>query len=225
MKKILFLMIASFIMVGCNENEPYNNSNNSKEISVSFVYNKTGALTIRFTNRSTGVSSYKWDFGDGSTSTEKNPVHKYSKIGKYVVTLTGDGIYECKANITINQPKIYVSGWKIYKIPYQNKYYKLKMYDDDWFGSDWYFTTEYTKSLGDSDLPYTINFNNPKLMDKLDGDNYYNVYLYYSGNTSSGGTECFHGKMTKENIYKYWDEHVWTSSDGKTKIGVLMEYR
>jgi len=32
--------------------------------------------------------SYKWDFGDGSSSTEKNPVHKYAKRGTYQVLLT-----------------------------------------------------------------------------------------------------------------------------------------
>jgi PKD repeat protein len=29
-----------------------------------------------------------WDFGDGSTSTEQNPVHTYAEDGTYVVTLT-----------------------------------------------------------------------------------------------------------------------------------------
>ncbi|MBE9469518.1 MAG: PKD domain-containing protein [Bacteroidetes bacterium] len=34
------------------------------------------------------VQSYLWDFGDGSTSVNKAPVHKYSKIGDYTVSLT-----------------------------------------------------------------------------------------------------------------------------------------
>lgn len=29
-----------------------------------------------------------WDFGDGTTSTEENPVHTYTKAGKYTVSLT-----------------------------------------------------------------------------------------------------------------------------------------
>ncbi len=32
--------------------------------------------------------TYEWDFGDGKTSTEANPSHKYENSGKYTVTLT-----------------------------------------------------------------------------------------------------------------------------------------
>ena len=46
-------------------------------------------LTVAFTDKSTGTpTSWKWDFGDGTSSTAKNPTHKYSKAGKYTVTLT-----------------------------------------------------------------------------------------------------------------------------------------
>jgi len=31
---------------------------------------------------------YRWDFGDGKTSDEKNPTHKYGEIGSYIVNLT-----------------------------------------------------------------------------------------------------------------------------------------
>jgi tripartite motif-containing protein 71 len=46
-------------------------------------------LTVKFTDKSTGLpSSWKWTFGDGSTSTVQNPTHKYAKAGKYTVSLT-----------------------------------------------------------------------------------------------------------------------------------------
>ncbi|HOI57957.1 MAG TPA: PKD domain-containing protein [Methanoculleus sp.] len=46
-------------------------------------------LAVRFTDASEGVpTTWKWDFGDGSTSTEKNPVHTYTVPGTYTVTLT-----------------------------------------------------------------------------------------------------------------------------------------
>ncbi|AKB82584.1 cell surface protein [Methanosarcina barkeri 3] len=46
-------------------------------------------LTVKFTDTSAGTPiKWKWDFGDGTTSTKQNPTHKYSKAGKYTVTLT-----------------------------------------------------------------------------------------------------------------------------------------
>jgi len=45
-------------------------------------------LTVAFTDKSTrSPTKWKWNFGDGTTSTQQNPVHKYSKAGKYTVTL------------------------------------------------------------------------------------------------------------------------------------------
>lgn len=35
-----------------------------------------------------GIVSYLWDFGDGNTSSEANPVHLYRESGTYDVTLT-----------------------------------------------------------------------------------------------------------------------------------------
>ncbi|MDW5549944.1 PKD domain-containing protein [Methanosarcina sp.] len=46
-------------------------------------------LKVTFTDKSTNSpASWKWSFGDGKTSTVKNPVHTYSKTGKYTVSLT-----------------------------------------------------------------------------------------------------------------------------------------
>lgn len=62
-------------------------------VDVIYTVNVDG-LTASFTNQTKGVTTYKWDFGDGATSTEQNPVHTYSAKGKYVPTLsvsTGSG--------------------------------------------------------------------------------------------------------------------------------------
>jgi PKD repeat protein len=44
-------------------------------------------LTVTFTNQTKSGTTYKWDFGDGATSTEENPVHTYPSKGKFVPTL------------------------------------------------------------------------------------------------------------------------------------------
>jgi len=43
---------------------------------------------VFFTNQSVFATSYSWDFGDGHTSTDSNPMNVYSNAGDYSVTLT-----------------------------------------------------------------------------------------------------------------------------------------
>ncbi|MHB8100687.1 MAG: PKD domain-containing protein [Methanosarcina sp.] len=45
------------------------------------------SLNVQFTDKSTDAYYWSWDFGDKSTSTLQSPVHKYTKAGKYTVTL------------------------------------------------------------------------------------------------------------------------------------------
>lgn len=47
---------------------------------------------IDFTNQSQFGTSYAWDFGDGTTSTDENPTHSYSLPGRYTVTLTASNV-------------------------------------------------------------------------------------------------------------------------------------
>jgi PKD repeat protein len=54
------------------------------------AFPRTGApsLEVRFQNFSSGHNArYLWDFGDGSTSTEKHPTHIYQKEGVFPVRL------------------------------------------------------------------------------------------------------------------------------------------
>ena len=43
---------------------------------------------MQFTDKSTDAYYWFWNFGDKSASTLQNPVHKYTKAGKYTVTMT-----------------------------------------------------------------------------------------------------------------------------------------
>ena len=48
----------------------------------------TSPLTVNFTDQSTNnPTSWQWNFGDGGTSTQKNPSHTYNSAGTYTVEL------------------------------------------------------------------------------------------------------------------------------------------
>jgi YVTN family beta-propeller protein len=63
-------------------------------------------LTVQFTDSLENDTERYWDFGDGSNSTEQNPVHTYSKAGKYTVTLTAKNIIG--ANTVTKYDYVYV---------------------------------------------------------------------------------------------------------------------
>jgi PKD repeat protein/Tol biopolymer transport system component len=56
-----------------------------------FVANSTivylPSADVVFTNNSSNATSWLWDFGDGSTSTDQNPWHTYTAAGVYTVML------------------------------------------------------------------------------------------------------------------------------------------
>jgi len=82
MKNVFFFLIA-IISIGFYSCQ--------KEPTASFTASKTTATvneTISFTNSSLEGHSFKWEFGDGTTSAEENPSHAYVSSGTYIVKLT-----------------------------------------------------------------------------------------------------------------------------------------
>ena len=66
-----------------------NESNNPPVAYFSYDYGKKAASFNDLSNDDDGtIVSWFWDFGDGETSTEQNPEHRYTKFGVYSVTLT-----------------------------------------------------------------------------------------------------------------------------------------
>jgi len=59
--------------------------------TVDFSTNDTlscnASSSVQFTDKSPAASTWFWDFGDGTTSTEQNPVHTYANPGFYDVSL------------------------------------------------------------------------------------------------------------------------------------------
>jgi len=55
--------------------------------------NVTLSEDVEFTDNSSGADSVSWDFGDGETSTERNPTHTYYSNGDFTVIFTGTNQY------------------------------------------------------------------------------------------------------------------------------------
>lgn len=86
-------------MASCVDKEPAYGNFPGKDVD--FTYNVDGneytldfyvVSTFQFNNTSAKSGNATWDFGDGTTSKEANPLHKYSKAGLYQVKLTIDGV-------------------------------------------------------------------------------------------------------------------------------------
>lgn len=60
-------------------------------------------LKVRFTDKSLGgsaaVTTWQWDFGDGTLSNEKNPVHTYMAAGSYTIVLRVTNNNGCSKSI------------------------------------------------------------------------------------------------------------------------------
>jgi PKD repeat protein len=60
-------------------------------------------MSVNFIDQSAGLpTSWKWDFGDGATSTEQDPTHLYMKEGTYTVTLTATNNFGSDTKIRTN---------------------------------------------------------------------------------------------------------------------------
>ncbi|MDK2974938.1 MAG: hypothetical protein PWP08_1309 [Methanofollis sp.] len=64
-------------------------------------------FTVRFNDTSTGTPiAWHWNFGDGNTSTDRNPVHRYESAGLFTVNLTVTDAYgAASGNETIIQAR------------------------------------------------------------------------------------------------------------------------
>lgn len=63
------------------------------EVEYKVYQNLTGPTAVSFKDKSAGIpNTWSWDFGDGNTSTQKNPTNLYSNAGVYRVRLNASNI-------------------------------------------------------------------------------------------------------------------------------------
>lgn len=92
-KLLLVIVCVTMVLIGsaCDEELPAAGSlpdETPPTALFSFTQGENNYLDVRFTNESNSATTYEWDFGDGETSTEKEPANVYDADGTYTVSLT-----------------------------------------------------------------------------------------------------------------------------------------
>lgn len=73
----------AIIMVNCSDDDP--------PAPVVDFFADVNGTEVTFNSEVSDATSLLWDFGDGNTSTEADPIHIYAMSGDYTVTLTAEG--------------------------------------------------------------------------------------------------------------------------------------
>lgn len=63
------------------------------KIQCSYLEIRSTGTTVYLKDISERATERNWDFGDGVTSTEQNPVHTYLTRGTYTITLTVSNVF------------------------------------------------------------------------------------------------------------------------------------
>ncbi|MBT8306308.1 MAG: PKD domain-containing protein, partial [Maribacter sp.] len=85
--KFLSIFVVAISYLGCEDIE-----NIFPAVTSGYTYTITDQGTVTFINTSEEARTYMWDFGDGDSSTEINPVKSYAASGTYTVTLKASNI-------------------------------------------------------------------------------------------------------------------------------------
>lgn len=155
-------------------------------------------------NHTRGATSYLWDFGDGTTYTEAEPVHEYQEPGVYTITLIAQNEWGCADTLTKEGVVTAIAGGKA-KIPNA-------------------FTPNSSGSVGGD----VSAGNNDVFFPLLDGGvNQYNLKIYnrwgellFESNRREVGWDGYYkGRLCKSDVYVY--KLSVEFSDGKTmeKLG------
>jgi PKD repeat protein len=192
-----------------------------------FSFTQNGAQ-VTFTNESTAGSSYSWDFGDGATSMDENPIHNYTSSGIYIVTLETSNP-ECGTNTVSDtvsvilepQALIGVNGSPIGCTPFDVQFEDQSTSNP----TSWQWTFE-------GGTPNTSTIQNPMVNYSSSGN--YDVTLIATNNVGSDTLTLFdfiqvntvptanfvasqlQGVVTFTNFSMNADNYEWDFGDGTT---------
>lgn len=192
-----------------------------QRIKASFTYKTEHPMKVVLTNTSSNATTYEWDFGDGTTSTEENPTHRYKGIGVYRITLTvrnGSKQDTYQSNVTIEAPSTcQLTGFVFNRIPYNNNYYQIQITDDYIFSKTTYLWIGWSL-LSSANLPYSYNLGSPKTLSIYKT---FVVRLYRSSSKTSGqadGKGFWTTSLTSSKLQTYPESITYSDSSASITL-------
>ncbi len=92
--KFVFIFLLTLSFLGCEDDDDAN----LPEVIAAFTFTQNADTgTVTFINISEEATSYKWDFGDGDTSTEINPIKTFAN-GTFTVKLEASNVAGASAS-------------------------------------------------------------------------------------------------------------------------------
>lgn len=79
-----------------------------EDISVTIVESCTSETRYQFSNNTESQLPFLWDFGDGTTSSEPNPIHTYDENGLYTVNLLTEERCIIEQTLQINHKNFFI---------------------------------------------------------------------------------------------------------------------
>jgi len=118
MKNLFAIILTGFVLLvihSCSDSDfPVPPASTVSKFTTTITNDAFAPATVTFKNESivperAGSVTYQWNFGDGTSSTQENPIHDYGSPGAYVVTLVlvtdkSLEIVEWSSTVTIKDP-------------------------------------------------------------------------------------------------------------------------
>jgi hypothetical protein len=212
---ILSVAVASSIFSSCKKDNYTPKTDLLYEISVD-------GATATFIVKTEGVTDYKWDFGDGTTSTEASPTHIYQSKGKYVPTLTASvNGKSAEASTVLRIAKITpvkindnsLADWDavtkdvITLGPNKGVFNAVKL---DYDGNFIYAYVEMARKKSDADIfDFYIDSDNSPATGLLTGnwpDGGYDILL--EGQLLTNGIDIFYHNSTNQNAFSFAQQSI-----------------
>lgn len=161
--------------------------------------------SVNFFNLSNNIDSLRWEFGDGTYSTEENPNHRYISPGSYNVTLQVWSGYQCFDSL-VSYQAVYVERAGILRCPNA-------------------FTPNLTGSTGGQ---YNQNdFSNDVFHCFAEGIKEYHleiynrqgIILFSSSDINTGWDGYYKGRIVEEGVYVFKISGKYNNGETFTYVG------